>query len=227
MSDNQPTTMQREQTALDELTKPWNDVLSPKESGTGHYMAIDYPPLLDMLREAVGSSLGKTQSGKSPDAERSILNLQAFSLWEHIDGTTRTWLRELSTMRPEPELKAALIQLGGLLQALHASNQIKEQRWLHIIAQFPRWRRQVWEMFDPPRVKELTGECPNCNETAYYALDGARSTALIAYYWKGLTPEAKCQRCGEHWTGETQLLSLGRVLKATIDEVALKEMGVI
>lgn len=213
--------------AVKVLAAPWSDVLGPKESGNGKYRAIDYPPLLDMLREAVGSSLGKTQSGKSADAERNILNLRAFSLWEHIDGTVRAWLKQLTTAPAKPELKDALMQLDGLLTALHASSQIKEVEYLRIRGQFPRWREQIWEMFDPPTVKDLIGECPNCNETAYYALDGAKSSALIVYYWKGLTPEAKCQRCGEHWSGEGQLLVLGRVLKATVDEDALREMGVL
>ena len=215
------------QNAVNVLTHPWSDVLTPKESGTGTYQPIDYPPLLDMLKQAIGSSTGKTQSGKSPDAERSLLNLQAFALYEHIDGTTRAWLRELSTVPAKANLKEALTQLAGLLQALHASNQIKEQRYTHIAAQFGRWRKQIWEMFDPPTVKDLIGKCPNCDEAAYYNLEGGKSTALIAYYWRGVEPQAKCQRCGEAWAGERQLLELGFHLGATMDEETLREMGVI
>ena len=213
--------------AIDVLTKPWSDVLSPHETGTGRYQPIDYPPLLDMLRSAVSSSLGKTGAGRSPDAERNILNLAAFSLWEHIDGTTRAWLRELSKNRAPDDLKEAMISLGGIIQSLHASNQIKESRHAHMVAMFGRWKTQIWELFDPPVVKDIVGACPNCEATAYTALDGGKQSAIIAYYWKGLRPEAKCQCCGEHWTGERELLDLGYHLGATVDEDALREMGVI
>lgn len=219
--------MSDSENAINVLTHAWTDVLSPRESGTGKYQPIDYPPLLDMLKEAIGSSLGKTGAGRSPDAERNIMNLKAFALWQHIDGTTRAWLHDLSKQRPSGNLKHALVQLWGLLDALHASNQIKESRYLHIVEQFPRWRAQIWEMFDPPIVKDLIGACPNCNETSYRNLENAKSPALIAYYWKGIQPEAKCQCCGERWVGESQLISLGRVLGASVDEEALHEMGVI
>lgn len=213
--------------AISVLTRPWSDVLSPRESGNGTYRAIDFPPLLDMLRRAIGSSLGKTQSGKSPDSERNILNLKAFALWEHIDGTTRAWLKQFARTPGKEELKDAIVQLAGLLKALHASNQIKENEYLRITEQFPRWRKQIWEMFDPPIIKDLIGACPNCGEQQYVAQDGSKTTALIAYYWKGLTPEAKCQCCPERWAGERALLELGYSLGATVDEEALKEMGVI
>lgn len=211
--------------AIDVLTKPWSDVLTPHETGTGRYQPIDYPPMLDMLRGAISSSLGKTGAGRSPDAERNILNLAAFSLWEHIDGTTRAWLRELSKSRPPDDLKAAMVSLGGIIQAMHASNQMKESRHGHMVAMFGRWKTQIWELFDPPVVKELIGECPNCSMRVYADLEGKQSTALIAFYWKGIRPEAKCQCCGEHWVGEAQMISLGRVLGATMDEDALREMG--
>lgn len=215
------------QNAINDLTRPWTDVLTPKESGTGKYQPIDYPPLLDMLKDAIRSSLGKTESGRSPDAERSILNLKAFDLYDHIDGTVRAWWQELSKTRCPADLKEALTALSGVMQAAHASGQIKESHYQHMQNMFPRWKARVWELFDPPVVKELIGECPNCEASAHEDAEGKRGSALIAYYWKGLQPEAKCQVCGEHWIGEAQLLSLGRVLGASVDEDALRDMGVI
>lgn len=215
------------QTAVEALTRNWSDVLSPKESGTGKYQPIDYPPLLDMLAEAKSSSLGKTGAGRSPDAERNILNLAAFSLWEHIDGSTRAWIRELSKSQAEPELKAAVTQLAGMMKAAHASHQMKDDRYHHMVAMLKRWRTQIWELFDPPVVKDLIGSCPNCGESVSVNLEGGKTTALIAYYWKGIKPEAKCQCCGERWEGPSQLISLGRVIGAEVDEEALREMGVL
>lgn len=212
--------------AVEKLTRPWSEVLGPRESGTGTYRPIDHPALLTMLAQAKSSSLGKTAAGRSPDAERSLLNLEAFGLWEHIDGSVRAWLRELTTARPEPDLRDALLQLAGLLKALHASHQIQVTRLTHITAQFSRWCTRIWDLFDPPTVKSLIGACPACGATRYEAADGSMESALIAFYWKGLTPQAKCQGCGECWSGERSLLELGYHIGASVDEAALKEMGI-
>lgn len=215
------------QNAINDLTRPWTDVLTPKESGTGKYQPIDYPPLLDMLNEAKSSTSGQSGASRSLQGERNILNLTAFSLWEHIDGTTRAWWQELSKSRCPSELKEALTKLAGVLEAAHATGQVKESQYAHIQEMFPRWRKKVWELFDPPVIKELKGECPNCSESVHIDGEGKRGPALVAFYWKGIHPEAKCQCCGEHWVGEAQLISLGKVLGATQDEEALKEMGAI
>lgn len=215
------------QNALDALTRPWTDVLSPRESGTGKYVPIDYEPLLDMLKQAIGSSLGRTSAGRSPDAERSLLNLKAFQLWEHIDGTVRAWWREVSKEKCPDELKDALNRLSGILDALHASHQIETARFEHITAQFPRWQQRIWELFDPPITKELIGACPECGVTEHVAADGGRTSNLVTYYWKGLDPEAKCQNpeCGARWRGEFELINLGRILGADMDVDTLREMG--
>lgn len=213
--------------AVDDLVRPWTDVLSPRESGTGKYVPIDYPPLLDMLERAVASSLGRTQSGRSADAERSILNLQAFDLREHIDGTVRAWWSELSKEKCPTELKTVLLGLVDRLDNAHGSGRLKDSEYSHICAMFPRWRQKIWDLFNPPIVKELLGECPHCGTKTHIGADGSQSTALVAYYWKGLEPEAKCQNCGDKWRGDGQLVVLGRMLGATQDEDLLREIGVI
>lgn len=214
--------------ALEKLTRPWSDVLSPKESGTDRYIPVEYPPLLDMLDEACRSSYGAGASGASSDpASRNLINLEAHGLREHIDGTVRAWVRELSKQRPESELKDTLGQLAGILNAHHAAHTITDTEHERISAFFPRWCERIWSLFDPPTVKDLIGACPNCSETKYTALDGSKASALIAYFWKGIRPEAKCQSCGFHWSGERELLELGYHIGATQDEEALRDMGVI
>lgn len=210
------------------LTAPWSDVLSPKETGTGRYVPVDYPPLLDMLDEACRSNVGGVPSaGRTDPSARNLLNLEAHMLREHIDGTVRAWIRELSKERAAAELKSAVTQLSGVLHAHRSAGTIPDSEWERIARFFPRWCNRIWQLFDPPVVKELVGACPNCAETVHSSLDGSKTTAMIAYYWKGIQPEAKCQRCGERWEGERALLELGYHLGATVDEDALREMGVL
>lgn len=216
------------ESAVARLTKPWTDVLTPRETGLGKYVPIDFPPLLQMLADACVSGIGGTPtSGRTDPASRNLLNLEALSIREHIDGTVRAWIGQLSRQRPEAELEAAMLQFVGILQAHHAAATITDREYERLTAHFPRWCNRIWALYDPPHVKELNGACPACEHTEYEAIDGSKTTAMIAYYWRGIRPEAKCQWCGEHWSGERALLDLGYHIGATVDEDALREMGVI
>lgn len=227
MSDQMTAAEVDAHNAVDKLTRPWSDVLSPRESGTGKYQPIDHRPLLDMLAEAKSASLGGTGAGRTADSERSIMNLTAFQLFEQVEGRVRGWLAEYSTARYGEDVKSAVRRCYGLVKALHASNQIPEQRYEQILRQFVRWSKQIWELFDPPTVKHLLGTCPACEVSRLRNLEGGEEPTLIAYYWKGIRPEARCQACGELWAGERALLDLGYHLGASVDEDALREMGVL
>ena len=214
--------------AIEKLVTGWTDVLSPAETNTGKYMPVEYPPLLDMLDEACRANIGGSPTpGRTDPSSRSLIDLEAHGLREHIDGTVRTWVSELGRQPAKRPLKDAVRQLAGILNAHHAAGTITDLEHERILAFFPRWCDRIWRLYDPPVVKELSGACSNCNESTYDALDGSRMTALIAYYWKGIRPEAKCQRCGERWVGERELLNLGYHIGATVDEEALREMGVL
>lgn len=216
------------ESALARLTRPWTEVLSPRETGLGKYVPVDFPPLLEMLADACQSNIGGVpSSGRTDPASRNLLNLEALSIREHIDGTVRAWIGELSKQRPAPELLDALVQFAGILQAHHAAHSITDREYERLSSFLPRWCNRIWALYDPPIVKELIGACPACEATVHEAIDGSKSTAMIAYYWRGIRPEAKCQRCGEHWTGTRALLDLGFHLNAVMDEDALREMGVM
>ena len=49
--------------AVEKLTRPWSDVLSPDETGLDRYLPVDYPPLLDMLDEACRTSVSEAGAG--------------------------------------------------------------------------------------------------------------------------------------------------------------------
>lgn len=212
--------------AVDELTRPWTDVVTIRENGDTQYRAVEHEPLLDMLRAMISSNISGLAGKGDLAAERNVINVKAFTLWETIDGKARAWWRDLSKARSSPELKDLVRELAGLLQAQRAIGGVDDLMLARVTLQFSDWRREIWEMFDPPIVKELSGACPKCEERHVYAPDGAQSSALIAYYVKSEMPEAKCQRCSEVWVGARQLLTLGYHIGATVDVEALKEMGV-
>lgn len=212
--------------AVDCLTRKWVDVVTVIESGDRRYIPVDHAPLLDMLRDAVRSDIGVSTPGARSASDKNVIDLGAFTLWETIDGTSRAWWRELSKSRPSEDLKDLVRELAGLLLAQRASGQVDDVMFVRVSGQFGTWREQIWNLFDPPVVKELTGPCPHCEERWIYAQDGSKGSALIVYYVRSEMPEAKCQRCGEVWVGAKQLLTLGFHLGATVDVAGLREMGV-
>lgn len=212
--------------AVDALTRRWTDVVTVTDNGDSRYVPVEHAPLLDMLHDMIRSNIGERSSGGGASNERNLLDLGAFTLYESIDGQSRAWWRELSKSRPSEDLKDLVRELAGLLTAMRASGQVDDVTFVRISQQFPSWREQIWNLFDPPTVKELIGACPHCEERWVYAPDGGKSSALIVYYVRSEQPEAKCQRCGEVWVGAKQLLTLGFHLGATVDGEALKQMGI-
>lgn len=207
-------------TAVDRLTKPWTDVRSVE----GEYKAVDYEPLLDMLKAAISSSSGRTDSGRSDAHARNVMNLNAFTVWERIDGQTRAWLKELHTAAPR-DLKDAVTKLHVHVRNLWASHQIQESVYLRLGVLAQRWTDDIWAIFDPPVTKEILGACPECGECDQFGPEGERSAAITAYYWRGSDPVAQCQRCQKEWAGRSQLVQLAYRIGARVDEEALHEMG--
>lgn len=212
--------------AVDALTRRWTDIVTVIESGDRRYIPVDHAPLLDMLRDAISSDIGGDMRGASSAAERNVLNVGAFTLYETIDGQCRSQWRELSKTAPSQELKDLVRELAGLVNALRASHQLDDLTYVRITQRFPEWQKQIWELFDAPVVKELIGPCPQCEERFVYAPDGSKGSALIVYYVRSEQPEAKCQRCGEVWVGPKQLLTLGFHIGATVDHETLRALGV-
>jgi hypothetical protein len=209
--------------AVDKLTQPWGHLFGPRELGANNYKRVEYDPLLDSLKAAIHSSLGKTQDGASADNTRNPINLRAFDMWDNIDGHIRAWSQMLDTKRDDD----AKIMLRRIYVKVHAlpADATEHKRFSYMVR---GWVNQINELFDPPIIKELVADCPRSECAKRYVIDdeGNVSAALIAYYRKDAQPEAKCRGCGAVWQGERQLLELGYSIKATVDEEALKEMGI-
>lgn len=214
--------------AVEKLTRPWSDVLSPRETDSNGYVTVDYAPLLTMLDDACRANTGNRGGSGADPAERSLLDLQAFTLREHIDGTVRAWISHLSKGRAEKELIPAVMQLAGLLEAHHAARTITDSDYTRLTGFFPRWCAQVWELLDPPVVKQLDGACPNpdCEQTHVTDADGARTSALVAFYTRNTgSAQAKCRACSWQWNTDAELRLLGRQLGAVQDDEFLEAVG--
>lgn len=205
------------------LIAPWTDVV--QGGGTRGYQAVDHEPLLSMLRTAIRSSSGRTASGRSDDAARNIINLQAFELWESITRDVLMFTRRHTRDNPNPMLAAAVRNLAEKVDALWANHQITETDRGHLIRKAEGWKSRIWELFDPPHEKELMAACPTCEQAKVSNAEGDLQSALIAFYRPGGQPSARCRHCGTSWEGEGQLIILGQMIGAELDTAALAEMG--
>jgi hypothetical protein len=182
-----------------------------------------------MLDEACRANTGERSHGSASDpASRSLLDLEAHALREHIDGTVRAWVGQLSKGRAERDLKAAVVQLAGILQAHKAAGTITDADYGRVSGLFPRWCAQVWTLWDPPVRKELRGACPNpdCEQATVTARDGSVSSALVAGYVRNTGQvKAKCSACGWEWVTVAELRLLGEWLGAEQDHDFLDAVG--
>lgn len=209
---------------IHDLVNPFTDVIRTDDR-KHPYKPVDHEPLLVMLRNAVRASTGRTASGRTDPASRSVIDLAAFELWERIEQSvlmdTRRYLRD----RPNPMLGYALTNLAQGVDALWNAGQITETDYTRLISKAEGWKRAVWEILIPQVEKEL-GVCPKCDVGKIVNDDGLMQTALVAFYRHGYQPVARCRHCGEIWQGEAQLVILGRMIGAELDMEALAEMGV-
>ena len=153
--------------------------------------------------------------------------MEAHMLREHIDGQVRSFIRDLSKGRVDRDLKAAVVQLAGILNAHHAAKTIPDVQHNRVSACFPKWCEQIWRIFEPAVVKELIGQCPNpdCEQSAHVDELGMKGSALIAFYVRGTeSVRAKCRACGWLWD-QGQLRLLGEWLGATQDDDFLLAAG--
>lgn len=211
--------------ATRDLIAPWTDVVHTGDR-TKPYKPVDHEPLLITLRVLIRSSTGGNTSGATVDSERSILNLEAFALWEQITQDVMFLTKKHTKDRPNPMLGAAVRMLSERLDALWNSNQITESDYLSAVRRARSWRTRIWGILHKPREKELEF-CPACEQSRIVNADGEVQAALVAYYAQGTEPTAKCRHCGTEWVGEGALIVLGKMIGAELDEAALEEMGAI
>lgn len=206
---------------IDKLTQKWSHLFGPKELGPNTYQRVEYEPLLDQLRNAIHFSNGKNGGGGT-DNRANPFDLRAFEMWENVDGIIRAWGKDLGAAY-NVELKVMLRRVYILTNSLPADDT-RHARLDYLVR---GWVKSITEMFDPPTVKELVGDCPMSGCGQRYVKDehGDLTAALIAYYRTDEQPEAKCRACGAVWVGVMALRTLGFGIKARVDDEQLREMG--
>lgn len=175
-------------------------------------------PLLLMLWEARYPNLGGTKGGAGTG---DILDLQAMTMYENIDGIVRSWLnhfREHST----GELIDLTKRLYVVLQAEHAGARLEDPD--RMFSMFPKWVAQIEDYFDPPKEYELTADCPECGSGRIANEDGAMKWAVRVPVKIGRAVVAECHACGRMWAGRDDLTELAEAMDIEVDWIKLREL---
>ena len=203
------------------------------ENHTVHLEGAEYEcaALLEQLREAISSSTGAGSGGGSGDG--GLLNVAALTLWENIDGIARGWQQTFREGH-RGELAQVIRRLPASIHAAHANNEIDDLFRERLDAMFASWVAQIEDLFDPPRVKELTAPCPACGERYHLevktgkngtVIETTQMAAVIIPVKTGRALVAECRSCATMWGTETDLLALAAGMGAEVNFTTLREVG--
>jgi len=216
---------------LDHFDTEWQDELNEKGERTDrHIRRLPRLALLEELREAIWGDTGRTHGGHQLPQERSALDLNAFTLYEDITGRIASHYHFVTNEAQKATPQATLRAWYLAVMNKRSRGDLDDLALIRLQREVNSWVTRITSMFDPHRIKDLAGACPTvgCDKTHWFAPDtNARSTALFVQFRENEAPVVKCRCCGAAWKGEQTLLEMGRYLGATIDEDALREMGVI
>lgn len=220
------TALERIRRLVDSLTKDREERVWTGDTLT----QVLRSPLIEDLRLAIHGDLGSSGGGRSALAHmRSVIDVNAFEMYEDITGRIDSFYNALTGKPPRETAEETLQAWYVAYRAFSMSGKYTDAQENRVEAQLKRFIHRIEAYLDPPRVKEIEGECPveTCGKANVKSKEGGAQTALYAAYRTGEEPYLKCRACGAEWVGERLLLEMGYYLKATVDEEALRGMGVL
>lgn len=178
--------------------------------------AVSAPSLLTQLQGAIGASTGSAGGGGSSLAnERSALNVGAFVLYQDITGRIATLYQQVTGLPPTPDPARNLMAWLDDFTLADTRGEISDRQLRTARQRLANFVEQITSLLDPPKVIEIIGSCPNCEER-YWPIDreGTRIAALYVAVSPGRELRALCHWCGEAWTGADELEDLNFSLSA-------------
>lgn len=202
--------MESTERAVERLTQAHTELIDGAIGTSG--------PLLTLIWEARYPNLGRTKGGGGTG---DVLDVQAMTIYENIDGIVRSWLnhfREHST----GELLPLVQRLHQVLQAERAGGRLDDED--RMFAMFGQWVAQIEDYFDPPHEYELTAPCPECEAERIPNDEGALKWAVRVPVKVGRAVIPECHACGRMWAGRDELTNLAEAMGVEVDWVKLREI---
>ena len=211
--------MQNTERAIERLTETHTEVIGSAIGTSG--------PLLTVLRDARYPNLGRTKGGGGGG---DMFDIAAVDLYEHIDGTVRSWLAEYR-QEHTGDLLELTKTLHKVLTAEYAGGRLEDPD--RMFGMFTTWMSRIDDHFDPPKEYELTAPCPECAAERVPTGSEPRSGEKDErpYKWAVRVPVkvgravvAECHACEALWAGRDRLTDLAESMGLEVDWVALREL---
>lgn len=181
--------------------------------------------LLGQLREAVWGNSGKTMSGAS-SANRTPLVVDAFTLWEDIDGQIQAMFHGATEQRPNRSPEVNLLAWWAVFSAAAAQDQTT--LLMHEVAaeKLESFSARIIAYFNRPTEKDLDVACPACGLVRVTTGEGEEQVenfALTVTVRPGKDLVVVCRSCKTKWVGDTEVINLGRQVGVELDVDAIRE----
>lgn len=152
-------------------------------------LVVTGDPRLQMLAEAVRSSMNGRGGGTSMASERAALNSDALHKALVIQSQIGDWCR-IAGVKPT---RNATVDL----EAWHSALEDGDHEW-HV-AQLDKWAAEIDAMLSPPKRFDITSACPVCQATTFTNADGN----VCKWPLKGDedTLRVVCMACDSSWDG--------------------------
>lgn len=195
--------------------------------------AVDWPPLLVWLNDAVTEQVKRGQAGSGGTG--SPINTEALVILQRIE-TGMKQMRQALYLPPMRDLMAAVPDTWGRAQSYRHNGELEDQQWERICDAFQKWVADIeaeWD--DRTRRMEVTVPCPSCGERWILEADeddkhsvGKRRSAIIVEWAEGRAPTAECRAadCGLFQVGWEAVARLGFTIGATQNLDILNACGI-
>ncbi|MDN4616427.1 hypothetical protein P5G50_18420 [Leifsonia sp. F6_8S_P_1B] len=126
-------------------------------------VTVELPPLLDMLDDAIQSSMGGSTKGAALASESAVLNVHALYEAMKISSAVRDWCRMAGVLDRKHTREN--------LEAWNASVYVRdldEEHAAFFAAVMQKWAASIRTMLDPWREKDLPNPCPVCHAEEWW-----------------------------------------------------------
>jgi hypothetical protein len=168
--------------------------------------------LIRLLREAITSNIGGTESGGTLPNQRNILDSDALQKYDALEiAILRAYKGVTSAvpyLTPEQNLRQTFL---GIANA-YRSGRMAEDALVEHVAVWGGWCRTIEDKLWPPSMFDLVAVCPveGCGVSEVLNADGERMVALVVESRPavngGLSASlARCRACQMVWRGQARL----------------------
>ncbi|WP_336630019.1 MULTISPECIES: DUF7341 domain-containing protein [unclassified Microbacterium] len=161
------------------------------------------PSLISQLRDAVFGGMESTGGSSSMQA-RLPISEAALDLYMQVDREiAEVWVQAFKRVPGRDKAEAMLTEWAAWAEP-ETIVTAGPRDWYakDVVA---KWETQIRDFFDPPRLADIKGPCPNCGERYVYSISAGeevRGTALRFHRSRmtGETLDARCLACGAVWS---------------------------